>query len=132
MLLAFQKFNRHSKDIREIWKDMVRNLCSSPPLFRERFEWMRQKWRAYVDDRQFVPGLLNYFCERFDQAKGVENGTTPTMPTQQLSGQDEWTLEYITVSTVQPIIEVFDDEAAGFVRVNQVNEFTSARPKNWR
>ena len=53
------------------------------------------------------------------------------MPTHQLSGQDEWTLEYINITRVQPIIEAFDDDASGFITVAEVNTFTKARPEDW-
>ena len=62
----------------------------------------------------------------------MKNGATPTVPTQQLSGQDEWTLEYINITRVQPIIEAFDDDASGFITVAEVNTFTKARPEDWR
>ena len=62
----------------------------------------------------------------------MKNGATPTVPTQQLSGQDEWNLEYINITRVQPIIEAFDDDASGFITVAEVNTFTKARPEDWR
>jgi hypothetical protein len=46
--------------------------------------------------------------------------------------EDEWALEYITLSRVQPLLEAFDDDASTLVSVSEVNAFSSARPKNWR
>ena len=57
---------------------------------------------------------------------------TPTVAARQLGQEDEWTLEHINVSRVQPIIEAFDDDASGFITVTEVNAFTTARPENWR
>ncbi|PIL29961.1 hypothetical protein GSI_07872 [Ganoderma sinense ZZ0214-1] len=99
-------------DIHEIWKEM--------------------RWRGSVKDRHFVLALRDYFREKLEQGKRSKDGATPTVPTSQLNAQDEWTLEYINVTRVQPIIEAFDDDASGFITVTEVNAFTRARPENWR
>lgn len=44
----------------------------------------------------------------------------------------EWTLEWITITRLQPIIEAFDDDASGFITVAEVNRFTTSRPRDWR
>ena len=126
------EFNRIclSQDIHEIWKEMVR-------LYYAHFactciDGKGQRWRGSVKDRHFVLALRDYFREKLEQVKRVKNGTTPTVPSRQLSSQDEWTLEYINVTRVQPIIEAFDDDASGFITVTEVNTFTTARPENWR
>ena len=48
------------------------------------------------------------------------------------SVEDMWALEYITMDKIQPLIEALDDDGSSFVRVNEVNEFTSSRPDGWR
>ena len=57
----------------------------------------------------------------------------PSSVASQLQIEDlEWTLEWITLTRLQPIIEAFDDDGSGFITVQEVNAFTTARPKNWR
>lgn len=33
---------------------------------------------------------------------------------------------------LQPISEAFDDDASGFITVNEANTFTTSRPLDWR
>ena len=49
-----------------------------------------------------------------------------------LSAPDSWALQYINVSCARSILEAFDDDASGFVTVNEVNNFTQSRPLGWR
>ncbi len=76
--------------------------------------------------------LRDYFREQFDDLKRRKANVTPTTATRHLSEEDEWTLEYICVTRLQPIIEAFDDDASGFITVTEVNTFTRARPSDWR
>ena len=46
--------------------------------------------------------------------------------------EDQWTLQYITVLRVQPLIEALDDDVSSFVTVSEANAFTAARPLTWR
>ncbi|KAI1785577.1 hypothetical protein LXA43DRAFT_899476 [Ganoderma leucocontextum] len=98
-------------DIHEIWKEM--------------------RWRGSVKGRHFVHALQDYFYEKLDQLKRAKNGAMPTVHAGQLCPQDEWTLEYVNITRVQPIIEAFDDDASGFISVAEVNTFTTARPETW-
>ena len=45
---------------------------------------------------------------------------------------DAWALKYITIQTVQPLMEAFDDDASGFITVAEANRLTSSRPVDWR
>ena len=75
--------------------------------------------------------LRDHFREQFEEIKRQRsNGTTPT--SSRIRQEDEWTLEYINVTRLQPIIEAFDDDASGFITVAEVNAFTKARPDDWR
>ena len=49
-----------------------------------------------------------------------------------LSPEDQWTLDYITILRVQPLIEAIDDDVSSFVTVSEVNAFTAAWPREWR
>lgn len=45
---------------------------------------------------------------------------------------DEWTLRYINIVRIQPLIEAFDDDASGFITVREANQFTRMRLPDWR
>ena len=47
-------------------------------------------------------------------------------------GPDSWAVEYINIGRAQGILEAFDDDASGFVTVNEVNNLTQLRPRDWR
>lgn len=59
------------------------------------------------------------------RAKGAENPS-------HIGDDDEWALEWISINRLQSIAEAFDDDASGFITVAEVNQFTTARPKDWR
>ncbi|KAF9654056.1 hypothetical protein BDM02DRAFT_1189800 [Thelephora ganbajun] len=59
----------------------------------------------------------------------VEKAATETAGS--LVGTDKWALEYINVNYARTILEAFDDDASGFVTIQEVNTFTSARPLDW-
>ena len=49
-----------------------------------------------------------------------------------INEHDEWALEWINVTRLQPIVEAFDDEASNFITVTEANDLTTARPRDWR
>ena len=76
-----------------------------------------QGWRGSVNSRHFVMSLRDYYIE-----KSVgESGT--------LRGPDSWAIDYINIGRARSILEAFDDDANGFVTVNEVNSLTRLRPR---
>ena len=71
--------------------------------------------------------LRDYFREKMEEQKRSEYVEAP-----RIQEQDEWALEWINVTRLQPIVEAFDDDASGFITVAEVNQFTASRPKDWR
>lgn len=53
---------------------------------------------------------------------------------EQPSMADEWTLPYIDVKWLQPIVESFDEDGSGYVTIAEINSFTQSRPEElgWR
>ena len=47
---------------------------------------------------------------------------------------DDWALDYISVTWLQPIMEAFDDDGSGYVTIAEINQFTDSMPKDlgWR
>ena len=88
-----------------------------------------QRWRSIVKARTLVLAVHDHFLHNFSSRTDHvdEDGTTSpdTM-------EDAWTLEYINILRLQPIIEAFDDDASGFVSIVEVNRLASARPPDWR
>lgn len=64
--------------------------------------------------------LKDYYIE-----KAAGRSDSPQSP-------DNWALKYIDVGHARSILEAFDDDASGFVTVNEVNKFTRLRPRDWR
>ncbi|PBK80162.1 hypothetical protein ARMGADRAFT_1098688 [Armillaria gallica] len=44
---------------------------------------------------------------------------------------DQWALHYINLIWIQPLMEAFDDDASGFVTINEANALCAGRPENW-
>jgi len=82
---------------------------------------LSQGWRGNVKARHFVMALKDYYIEK---AAGESAGS--------LVGADKWALKYINVNRARTILEAFDDDASGFVTIQEVNTFTRARPLDWR
>lgn len=40
-------------------------------------------------------------------------------------------LDYLSMPYVSAIVEAFDDDGSGFVRISEVNEFCAQIPKGW-
>ena len=49
-----------------------------------------------------------------------------------LKGPNDWAIKYINIGRARSILEAFDDDASGFVTVNEVNNLTRLRPRDWR
>ena len=45
---------------------------------------------------------------------------------------DAWAIKYIDIVRLQPILEAIDDDASGFITIEEMNNFTSSRPIDWR
>lgn len=58
--------------------------------------------------------------------------TVATNVTPGLRPEDAWTLEYISIFRIQPLIEAFDADASSFVTIAEANNFTAECPENWR
>lgn len=79
-------------------------------------------------------------CVSSPTAPRSEFGETTTTTTQTLTNlttsdasilADKEYLEYLTMPYVGAIIEAFDDDASGFVRISEVNDFCASIPPGW-
>ncbi len=49
-----------------------------------------------------------------------------------MAREDRWTLNYMNILHLQPIVEAIDDDDTGFISIMEVNAFVSAKPEDWR
>ncbi|KAI0820569.1 hypothetical protein BC628DRAFT_1329894 [Trametes gibbosa] len=93
--------------------------------------WREMRWRGNVKARHFVLALRDYCLERLDKLRKNESTFIDCDRPTNITEHDEWTLEYISVTRLQAIIEAFDDDASGFITVGEVNAFTASKPRQW-
>ncbi|KAE9402429.1 hypothetical protein BT96DRAFT_855748 [Gymnopus androsaceus JB14] len=113
----------HNPDIRELWRQM--------------------NWRYSVRCRDFVKALQEFYFDRFSTYihHDESNFTTSTDdPDGSFDGQliaveriedDEWCLQYLAAKYERQILEVFDSDNSGFIRISEVNDFTKTLPEGW-
>jgi hypothetical protein len=70
------------------------------------------------------------------EASGEQADVPPTVPKpvkDELAHdpEDDWCIQYLSVFNVPAIIEAFDDDASGYVKIKEVNEFTDGIPPTW-
>src|SRR5258708_7886829 len=121
------------------------------PIQRYLTRRFQQGWKGSVKATHFVIALHEHFTVKAGQAlrqtsthtsdgasaeTATVNNTSADTTTATLlaeaSVDDSWALQYINVRQIQPLIEAIDDDGSSFVTVNELNEFTSCRPKGWR
>jgi hypothetical protein len=81
---------------------------------------MMQGWRGHVKGRQFILALRDHYVEKVAKHEHDDSDAAHIA------------LEYIDFPRLGNILEVFDDDASGYVTVSEVNRFTSSRPADWR
>ncbi|KAF8341559.1 uncharacterized protein EI90DRAFT_3034423, partial [Cantharellus anzutake] len=136
---AHEKISHHY--IRRVWKDMG--------------------WRSNVKSRQFVLAMHDFYADRYARAfmlrrrASTENG--PSLQTPVDGGDqsptthaqvdisdadmapgdieetlaDRWCLQYLDITHAYPIMEAIDDDDSGYIRISEINDFTSSTPKGW-
>ena len=64
--------------------------------------------------------LVDYFAEKTLDPSFTQR----TVP-------DRWAVSNLTIDNLQSIVEACDSDASGFIPVDEINRFTSARPPDW-
>lgn len=86
--------------------------------------------------RPFVLALREYYRQRSEEKRGTVRDAQPTEEQSNAplppDDEDDWALEWISVTRLQAIAEAFDDDGSGFITTAEVNNLTSSRPSNWR
>ncbi|KAJ6561062.1 hypothetical protein DFH09DRAFT_1160351 [Mycena vulgaris] len=103
--------------------------------------WQEQGWKGSVPAQHFVLALNDY-CTKFGSdgptaagsasASSILTSTSPAGPPADAdSTEDRWTLVYINLAHLQPILEAVDDDGSGFVSIKEANDFATSRPPGW-
>lgn len=79
--------------------------------------------------KYFVLALRDYFFEK-TQARKHQGGEAAATWTE--STQHTWALHFLEIQYLRTIHEAIDDDASGFITVEEINQFTSSRPVGWR
>ncbi|KAI0645299.1 hypothetical protein C8Q79DRAFT_1011379 [Trametes meyenii] len=98
-------------DMYEIWKDM--------------------RWRGIVKARHLVLAIHDYYMQRLDDQQRTVAVSSAKSQDAVISDGDVWALECLDLMHLQPIVEAFDNDASGFVTIQEVNYFTTSRPQGW-
>ncbi|KAK7471929.1 hypothetical protein VKT23_000034 [Stygiomarasmius scandens] len=69
--------------------------------------------------------------ETVKDEKSNETGAELQLHPPIMNIRDRWTLKYITLHRVQPLVEDLDPDASGFVTIVEANTFLSAPPEEW-
>jgi hypothetical protein len=78
-----------------------------------------------------VLALRDYYLEKF----ASESTSVRGISTSAITGSqhpDAWAIKFINIMRLQPILEAIDDDASGFITIEEMNRFTVSRPADWR
>ncbi|KAF9073392.1 hypothetical protein BDP27DRAFT_1318820 [Rhodocollybia butyracea] len=110
----------HHSDIRELWKQM--------------------NWRYSVRSRDFFKALQEFYFDKFSKNSHYDGDFTSehdldgpsdaTLEAAQSIEEDEWCLQYLAAKYERQIIEAFDTDGSGFIRISEVNSFTKISMEN--
>ncbi|KAK7444801.1 hypothetical protein VKT23_015118 [Stygiomarasmius scandens] len=117
--------------VRGEWYEMV----------KDKYLWKQNSWKRSIKARHLVTTLRDHYIESYVPAtvqeltEGDDNKTaeasSKTDKAPVLDSEDRWTLSFITVHRIQPLIEDLDADISGFVTVHEANAFVSSPPENW-
>ena len=117
-----------------------------------RHVWRDNCWRTTVEARLFVMAVHDYFDDLFQGGSSFTDGVvdqrpvdasaeTPNPPESahaavvedrrlvNITAADKWCLQYLTLRHTAPLMEVFDADASGFIRIAEVNAFCQSIPE---
>lgn len=75
--------------------------------------------------------LRDYYLEKFASESTSVRGICTSAIVGSLH-PDAWAIKFVDVIRLQPILEAIDDDASGFITIEEMNRFTISRPVDWR
>ena len=92
--------------------------------------YSRQRWRGIVKARHLVFALHDYYMQKLEYQER-DMHSNPLAP-RRINEEDAWTFRYLGLTQLQRITEALDDDASGYITVQEVNRFSMSRPRGWR
>ncbi|KAG6832110.1 hypothetical protein H0H87_002749 [Tephrocybe sp. NHM501043] len=103
--------------------------------------WETMGWKRTVKARHFVLALRDHFINSASKRPLATPQTPSHVDTRLLEppgsashqhvAHDDWAISYISLFYLQAISESIDDDGSGFITIEEVNSFTTSRPKEW-
>ncbi|TRM70480.1 hypothetical protein BD626DRAFT_449032 [Schizophyllum amplum] len=135
------------KEIHELWQDMNwrKSVKSLHFTFALRDHLIEKSRRSVGRDGKVhgtstnntppdlhSPGPTTYHVAHTDQLQDIGRAFLDTSQQRKRDTDDEqWAIDALTMVTIQPISEAFDDDGTGFISTHEVNALTSSRPEDW-
>lgn len=99
-----------------------------------------QAWRGSIRASQFIVAVQDYYRGKptasvcaLGRTEDGSDFAASTAASKLSCGemQEGWAISYITINRWRPILEAFDEDASGWISVQNVNRFTSSRPATY-
>ncbi|KAK0215121.1 hypothetical protein IW262DRAFT_1278423, partial [Armillaria fumosa] len=118
-------------DLRNLWKDMgwKGSSVKAKHLILALHDYFTDRLKAPTRSSSPTSMLSPPF---FEMGSPIKSPISPGHFS--LRGKtDQWTLAYLNISHLQPILEAVDDDATGFITIKEINTFTNvkSRPQDW-
>ncbi|THU95563.1 hypothetical protein K435DRAFT_859437 [Dendrothele bispora CBS 962.96] len=125
--------------VRGPWYSMVKDKSLQ-------YLWKQNTWKRSIKARHLVMTLRDHYIESFvpptaeELAQSIDDSfqhstdeTSPQNPDEVpvLDREDRWTLRFITVHRIQPLIEDLDIDVSGYITVFEANAFALSPPTGW-
>ncbi|EEB96812.1 hypothetical protein MPER_03984, partial [Moniliophthora perniciosa FA553] len=117
----------HDKELRQIWKEMGWKLVV-PTV-----EFVLTLHDYYVSQHHDMHLLDHHFTHLSDLGSEEDNkqALTRVFAAAKRRAEEKWALRSLDITNLDPVSEVFDGDASGYVSVWEANQITSLRPAEW-
>ncbi|KAK7047646.1 hypothetical protein VNI00_006414 [Paramarasmius palmivorus] len=115
------------EELREIWKEMG--------------------WKLVVPTTEFVLTLHDYYVSQHHDMRVIDHHFASLQSSPSITDEkavlakvfdaakrrteEKWALKSLDISNLEPVSEVFDGDASGYVSIWEANQITSLRPVGW-
>ncbi|KAL0577439.1 hypothetical protein V5O48_004549 [Marasmius crinis-equi] len=117
------------KDVYYVWREMGwKGRVKATDFVMALHDHMLAKSRDALDGTPAIAKEPDQMpaVEKSDDYASIIEEVLPAIP-----AEDRWSLQYIRLRLVQPLIEALDDDGSSYITVNEVNAFTNSRPEGW-
>ncbi|KAH9994636.1 hypothetical protein BJV77DRAFT_1066635 [Russula vinacea] len=110
----------HDPDVKEIWKNTVSAVLALP---RRVLTPSKAAKESSVKRRQLIDAMNYYFNIQFKKYKAEHH---------RAEREDSWTRGIISKVHFHPAIgDAIDDDASGYISIEEINEFMRRKPEKW-